>query len=428
MSYNKDLIRFIEDNPTCFHVINGQVNILKQHGFESLSESTDWELKAGGRYYVVRNDSAIIAFVMPKSNLDYISMVASHSDSPCFKIKENPELKAEGTYTRLNCEVYGGPILSSWLDRPLTVAGRLILDGKEGLTSKVVKLKSTSVIIPNLAIHLNRDINKGYEYNPAKDLIPLMGIGDTSSLCVRLCEENDIDIEHVIGQDLYVVNNQGGVVWGEHDELLSSPRLDDVQCAYSSLTALLEAIESDACKDYLMPMHIVFDNEEVGSSTRQGAASTFLADTLERISDSLGLSRTKMSNIISNSLLLSADNAHGLHPNHGDKSDSVNKPILGNGVVLKFAGNQRYTTDGITAACVRKLASMADVSIQVFTNRSDMPGGSTLGNISGNQVPVKTADIGIAQLAMHSSYETCGAEDTEAMIKLLKAHFSNHIR
>lgn len=416
--YDEALLSFIKDHPTNFHVVQGQSELLESAGYEKLCEAGEWQLKSGGKYYVTRNGSALCAFRIPKGDFEGFSICASHSDSPCFKIKENPEIKAEGAYTKLNVELYGSAILAPWFDRPLGIAGRLIVKDGDGFRSVLTDSGEDLVLIPNLAIHMNRDVNKGYEYNVQKDLLPLYGKEDAPELLELLAEKAGIKKEDILGFDLFCYNREAPSVWGAEKEFISSPRLDDVQCAFSSLTGFLEANEGKS-----LPVHIVYDNEEVGSSTRQGAASTFLKDTLIRISEALGLSNSAYCRKIAASFMLSADNAHAVHPNYGEKCDPVNRPVLGGGVVLKFSANQKYTTDGVSAARTRLLAEKAGVPLQVFFNRSDMLGGSTLGNISGNQVPVSTADIGIAQLAMHSPYETCGRGDTEKLVLLTKALF-----
>lgn len=418
-NYDEALLSFIKDHPTNYHVIAGQAKLLENAGYERLCEKNEWQLSAGGKYFVVRNDSSICAFRIPEGDFDGFNICASHSDSPCFKIKENPEMKAEGAYTKLNVELYGGALLAPWFDRPLGVAGRLIVKDGSGFRSVLVNVAEDLLLIPNLAIHMNREANKGYELNVQKDMLPLYGNADAPSLIETVSEKAGVNKEDVLGFDLFCYNRQEPSFWGAGKKFMSSPRLDDVQCAFSSLTAFLESSCGKNC-----PVHIVYDNEEVGSSTRQGAASTFLKDVLTRICESLGFSNSSYCRKIATSFMLSADNAHAVHPNYGEKCDPVNRPVLGGGVVLKFSANQKYTTDGATAAKVRLLAEKAGVPVQVFFNRSDMAGGSTLGNISGNQVPVPTADIGVAQLAMHSPYETCGREDTENMIRLIRELFS----
>lgn len=412
--FDRDTAEFIEKHPTCFHVVEGQAKMLEQAGFHLLKETEDWELKAGGKYYAVRNDSALIAFHIPEETWKGYSITASHCDSPCLKIKENPEMK-DGKYTRLNVEVYGGAILSTWFDKPLSVAGRLCVKEAGHLKTILVDMEEDMLVIPNLAIHMNRQVNDGYKYNPQKDLIPLYGKADEEEFMEKIAKKAGVEKEQILSSDLFVYNRQPFTFWSE---FMSGPRIDDVLCAYASLRGFLEAEPKERTA-----VHVVYDNEEVGSSTKQGAASTFLRDVLTRISDSLHAGNSAYTKDIASSFMLSADNAHGIHPNYPEKCDPVNQPVLGGGVVLKFSANQKYTTDGCTAAQVKMLAEEAAVPLQIFTNRSDIPGGSTLGNISGNQVPVPTADIGAAQLAMHSSWETCGQGDAEQLMRLIKQLF-----
>ena len=419
--YNHELLSFIEQSPTSFHVIENQKNIQLQNGYQQLDESQTWTLSAGGKYFVTRNDSTLAAFRIPESEFHGYMIMASHSDSPALKIKKNPEMKVADEYIKLNTEAYGGLLMGPWLDRPLSVAGRIVLRSENGFFVQLVNIDRDLLVIPSLAIHMNRSANKGYEFNVQKDLLPLYGDADSCSLIELIAKEAGVNADDIIDSDLFLYNREKGCTFGASDEFLLSPRLDDVQCAFSSLQGFLG---SEDIMNTAVPVHIVFDNEEVGSSTRQGAASTFLSDLLTRISESLGETRNTHLAHLSQSFMLSADNAHALHPNHTDKSDPVNKPVLNGGVVLKHSANQKYTTDAVSASIVRLLAEKAEISLQEFHNRSDIPGGSTLGNISCNQVAVCTADVGIAQLAMHSICETCGAKDTEDLIKLATALFS----
>ena len=418
---NAKLLSFIEKSPTSFHVIANQKAILEEHGYCRLDEAKDWALSPGGKYYVTRNDASIAAFRIPKGAYHGFMIMASHSDSPALKIKKNPEMKVAEEYVKLNIEAYGGLLMAQWLDRPLSVAGRIVVRNEDGFSVQLVNIDRDLLVIPGLAIHMNRNANKGYEFNVQKDLLPLYGDVDSITLTALIAKETGVNEEDIIDSDLFLYNRQKGCTFGASNEYLLSPRLDDVQCAFASLEGF---IESEAASGENIPVHIVFDNEEVGSSTRQGAASTFLSDVLTRISESLGESSGEHIKALSQSFMLSADNAHALHPNHTDKSDPVNCPVLNGGVVLKHSANQKYTTDAISASIVRLLAERAGISLQEFHNRSDLPGGSTLGNISCNQVAVCTADVGVAQLAMHSICETCGAKDTTDLIKLANELFS----
>ena len=421
MNYTEGLFRFIEKSPTPFHVIDNMKQELEEQGYKQLLEREEWKLEQGGKYYVIRNGSAMVAFRVPKGAFGGFQIVASHSDAPCLKLKENPELWSEQAYVRLNVEKYGGMICSTWFDHPLSVAGRLLVKSEEGIEVKLVRIDKDLLMLPSLAIHMNRDINTGYDYHAQKDMLPLYGMGtkgEKESFMNRIAREADVKEEDILGSDLYVYNRMPGSVWGSEDEFISIGKLDDLECVYSSMTSFLSAEEHDQ-----IPVHCVYDNEEVGSSTRQGAASTFLADTLERIREAFGGSASDYRRLIAGSMMLSADNAHAVHPNYPEKACPSNRPLVNQGVVIKFSGNQRYTSDGVTAAVFRRICEKAGVPTQVFTNHSDIAGGSTLGNISALQVPVPCVDIGLPQLAMHSSYETAGVKDLGYMITAMKGFY-----
>ena len=422
MSIVSDLIRFLEGSPTCFHAIKNTETELERHGFTRLSENEAWSLTPGGSYYVTRNGSSLIAFTIPAGSWSSMHILASHSDSPCFKIKEHPELEAEGHYIRLNVERYGGMILAPWLDRPLSVAGRVIVkdSGTGAYTMKLVNIDRDLVLIPNLAIHMNPDANKGYTYNPQKDMLPLYGtLSAKDTFMKTIARAAGVEESDILGHDLFLYNREKASIWGADQEFLSCGRLDDLQCAFASLAGFLAGK-----KETYLNLHCVFDNEEVGSGTRQGAASTFLYDTLTRIF--LGLGRSTEDYLISlaDSMMISADNAHAVHPNHPDKADPSNRPYLGEGIVIKYNASQKYCTDGISTAMFRDLCREAGVPVQTFANRSDMAGGSTLGNISNTQVPLNTIDIGLPQLAMHSPYETASVKDTEYLVRAAKEFFA----
>lgn len=419
MSYSEGLMEYINSCPTNYHSVRKQMEVLAAAGYSELKENESWKISMGCKYYVNRNNSAVIAFTIPE-NIDNIrfNIMASHCDSPNFKVKNNPDMKVENHYVKLNVEGYGGAVLHTWVDRPLSVAGRIFVEGEK--ECRLVDITKDVCMIPGLAIHMNREINKGYEWNIQKDMLPLMTINPELSLMDIVAKAAGVDSSKIVSHDLYIYNREEARRWGAEEEFISAPRLDDQACAYSSLKAICEAKNQDA-----VMVHAVFDNEEVGSSTIQGACSTLLKDTLERITECLGIGREGYHKAIADSFMFSADNAHALHPNYPDKCDPTNKPVMGKGVVLKFAGNQKYTTDGASAAKTHEIASKCGVNLQTFHNRSDMAGGSTLGNLSANQVPVLTADIGIAQLSMHSCYETLAAADVDDMVKLAKTMFEN---
>ena len=414
------LLDFIEKSPTAFQAVDEMQKRLTENGFEVLSEKEYWKLVPGGKYLVTRNNSALIAFCIPEKESRVFHIMASHSDSPSFKIKENPEIKVDNSYVKLNVEKYGGMLMAPWFDRPLSVAGRVIIRRNDGLEEKLVDIKRDLVMIPNLAIHMNREANNGVAYNPQKDLQPLFAAGNTDrTLLEIIAEQVGIKKEDIISHDLFLYNRMPGTVWGADREFVSSARLDDLQCAFASMEGLLRAQNYGS-----IAVHCVMDNEEVGSGTKQGAASTFLKDTLLRINMGLGRTYEEYLMTLAGSFMVSADNAHALHPNYTDKTDPTNHPVLNKGIVIKFNENQKYCTDAVSAALFKELCTKAGVPYQTFVNRSDIAGGSTLGNISNTQVPMNTVDIGLPQLAMHSPYETAGVKDTEYLVRAAEELFA----
>lgn len=418
---SQQLLEFIENSPTCFHAVQAMTDILSAEGFTELKENQKWHIGNGGRYFVTRNGSSLIAFTVPVQEMKGMHIIASHSDSPSFKIKENPELESEGHYIRLNVEGYGGMIRAPWFDRPLSVAGRVIVKDKAqgGFRSILVDIGRDLVMIPNLAIHMDRQINDSCKYNIQKDMLPIYGDLSAKGTFMKLIADTaGVPEEEILGHDLFLYNRQKGTVWGASGEFLSCSRLDDLQCAFASLKGFLAGKR----QEYLA-VHCVLDNEEVGSGTKQGAASTFLYDTLTRIHTSLGLSQEDYLIHLADSFMISADNAHAVHPAHTDKADPANRPYINGGIVIKFSASQKYCTDGVSAAIFRDLCQRAGVPVQTFVNRSDMAGGSTLGNISNTQVALNTVDIGLPQLAMHSPYETAGVKDTGYLIRAAEEFF-----
>ena len=410
---NRKLFEYIEASPSPYHAVEHSAELLRQAGFLPLSEGEDWRLAPGQGYYVTRNGSSLIAFRARRAFTGFM-MTAAHSDSPTFKLKENPELTGSGC-RRLAVERYGGMIMSSWMDRPLGIAGRVLLRKSRGVETRLLDLGGHCAVIPNVAIHMNRKVNDGYTWNPAVDLLPLWGSGEEKGFfrptvaMALACREEDI-----LATDLALYNPQEGVEW---NGLLSAPRLDDLQCAFAALTAFLSAEESEA-----LPVYCLFDNEEVGSQTKQGAASTFLKDTLVRLCEALGQG-SEYRRKVASSFLVSCDNAHAVHPNHPELSDPNHGVKLNGGVVIKYNAAQHYTSDGVSAALFQLICEEAGAPYQRFANRADMAGGSTLGNIANTQVSLNTVDIGLAQLAMHSAWETAGAEDTAAMVRALTAFY-----
>lgn len=412
----EECLAFIDKGVSCYHVIEAMEKALEEKGFVRLEEREPWEIVPGGSYYVTRGGSSLIAFRVPKGGWKGFHIMASHSDSPCFKLKTDPEMQAEGSYLKLNTEVYGGMIYSTWFDRCLSVAGRLVCADDAGLKAVNVHIDDDLLVIPSLAIHMNREANKGTEFHPQTDLLPLMGdIRGKGKLKERLAALAGVKEEDILGEDLFLYVREKGKRAGAEGELMVSPRLDDLECVYASLEAILRTEPREYCT-----MCAVFNNEEVGSHTRQGAASTFLKDIMERIGEGLGKTGSEYLRLLADSFMISADNAHALHPNHPEKADPVNRPVLGGGIVIKHHGGQKYTTDAYSEAVMKALCREADVPYQDYHNHSDVPGGSTLGNISAGQVSVPTVDIGLAQLAMHSAVETAGSGDVEYLVRVLE--------
>ena len=405
------LLNFLYASPSVYHAAENIAKELKNAGYTRLSEAEKWELVPGGKYYLTRGGSAVLAFRIPEEKPAGFLMSASHSDRPTFKIKENGELT--GTYTRLATEKYGGMIMSTWLDRPLSIAGRVLVETENGIESKLVNIDRDLLLIPNVAIHMNRQVNDGFKWNPAVDTIPLLGGKNAAGKLNALLEE--MAGGKILGHDLYLYVRQKASVWGMDEEYICAPALDDLECAWSCTQGFLNAGESAS-----IPVLCVFDSEEVGSNSVQGAASMLLQNTLERICAALDL---EMGQMLSQSFMVSADNAHAVHPNHPEYADAANAPVLGGGIVLKYNASQRYTTDGISAAVLRSVCAKADVNVQTYYNRADMPGGSTLGHISLTHVSVPTADIGLAQLAMHSCCETAAVSDALALEKAMAVYY-----
>lgn len=412
------LFRFIKKSPGPFHAVAEVKNTLIENGYTELSECEEWELHAGGEYFVTRNLSSVIAFRIPENGFNSFRMVASHSDSPSFKIKEQAEMSSPN-YVRINTERYGGMLCATWLDRPLSVAGKVMVRDGNTLRSVLYSSEEPLLLIPNVAIHMNRTANTGFEYKANVDTVPLWSGGEGTTLRAKVAASIGVDEKDIISMDLFLVNPADGVRWGANGEFISCPRLDDLECVYGSLQGFLASEENGS-----VPVLAVLDNEEVGSTTKQGADSTFLNDILTRICLSFGISAGRQAAVIANSFLVSADNAHAVHPNHPEYSDPTSKVYMNGGVVIKYNANQKYTTDSVSDAVFTRICADAGVPLQRYTNRADMAGGSTLGNISNTHVSVNTIDIGLAQLAMHSSFETAGSDDITHLINALTAFYS----
>lgn len=421
MKNTRKLIEFIKKSTDAYHTVMTIEEALKANGFVKLSEGGEWNLKSGEGYYVIRNLSSVIAFKIPEREYESFSICASHTDSPSFKLKNIFEMESEGMIT-LSTEGYGGMIMSSWLDRPLSVSGRVVTAKDGVIKTHPVNIDRGLLVIPSLAVHLNRDVNKGYEFNIKRDMCPLAG-ERSGALMDIIARGACVRAEDIKDFDLYLYNRMDGVVIGAENEYFSAPRIDDLQCVYSTLEGFLNSEGSQSA----VPVFAAFDNEEVGSSTKQGALSPFLRDVLERINASLGMEAQKYKRAVSRSFMLSCDNAHAAHPNYADKSDTNNRVYMNKGIVIKYNANQRYTTDAVSGAAVRYICEKAGVPYQIYANRSDIAGGSTLGNLSNEKVAMNTADVGLAQLAMHSAYETAGTRDTSYMIKFAEEFYKSQI-
>lgn len=418
----QEIISLLKNSPSVFHVVKNIADKLLANGFIELDERKPFNIQKGKNYFVKRNNSSIIAFKIP-SNCHDLSFfgTATHNDSPTYKLKPHPFVK-KGNLTLLDVEPYGGMIHSTWLDRPLSIAGRVFLKKGDKIEEKLLDIHRPLLIIPNLAIHMNRTINDGYAYNPAIDLLPLFGEDlkeeetSESFLLQELQESKDAEI---LSHDLYLYNFDEPRTFGIKEEFLSSPRLDDLASAYSSLLGFLGAQNKEK-----ISLFASFDNEEVGSLTRQGANSTFFKDTYRRISKAL---KGSFEQDIANSFLLSIDNAHANHPNHLDKSDQTTNVLLNKGIVIKSNANQSYTTDGFGSSFVKAIAKKGSIPFQEFTNRSDLRGGSTLGNISNSELSTLSCDVGLPQLAMHSANETMGLLDLDYMRQFVSLYFGTKV-
>lgn len=423
LEHVQELFDFIQQSPSCFHVIENVKKQLTEQGFEELCENKNWQIKEGGKYFVTRNLSSVIAFKVPTKDFKSFHIVASHSDSPTFKIKDHPEQMVKSKYVQLNTERYGGMIYSTWFDRPLSIAGRALVKTETGVATKLLNIDRDLLVIPNLAVHMDRTVNDGMKYNPQVNLLPLYGDAASKDTFNKLVAEAcGTAEENIISTDLFLYNRTAPTVWGAHNEYMSCAKLDDLECAFSSLKAFLKGENSQS-----VSVCAIFDNEEVGSSTKQGANSTFMYDILHRINENLGRTEEQYHTAVASSFMLSADNAHALHPNHPAISDPTNPVYLNEGIVIKHNANQKYTTDAVSSAIFQKMCEEKNVPYQHFVNRSDVAGGSTLGNIANTHVSLNTVDIGMAQLAMHSSYETAGVLDLDYMIAGMEAFYNSAV-
>ncbi len=410
----QSLKAFLDSARSMYHAVAYLENVLKEAGFVCLQEGESWNLTAGGKYYLTRGGSSLIAFRVPQAAPKGFLLTASHCDRPGFQVKENGELK--GKYTRLATEKYGGPIIFSWLDRPLSVAGRVIVETEQGVEARLLDIDKDLLLIPNVAIHMNRKVNEGYNFNPAVDTLPLAGT-EQAKLWQQIEQAAG---GKLLGHDLFLYLREKARIWGAEEEFISAQGLDDLLCVWGCTQGFLNASASED-----IPVLCVFDSEEVGSCSCQGAASQLLAGTVSRICKALKLDREVL---LARSFMISADNAHALHPNHPEYADAANAPVMGGGIVLKFNANLRYVTTGVAAAVVRQACKKAEVPVQTYYNRADLPGGSTLGSISLGNVSVPSADIGVPQLAMHSAYETAAVQDSLYLEQAMQAYYSSTLQ
>lgn len=418
----ENIIDFIKNCTDGWHTAAEVVSILADNGFTVLDEGESWDLKPGGKYCVLRNMSSVIAFKLPNSEIESYMIAAAHGESPSFKIKSLPEIP-DPNYVKLNIEGYGSMRLESWLDRPLSVSGRVVVENGNTLETRLVRIERDALIIPSVADHLERSSEGGRKLNIQTDMPPLYAMKSSEAhLMDEIAECVGVSADRIIGHDLMLYNREEGRIWGQNNEFISAPRLDDLQCVYAVLKGFLNCGTGGSAQ-----LLCVFDNEEVGSGTKQGAKSDFLPSVLTRISETFGQSRSDYLRALNSSFMVSADNGHAVHPNRREASDSVNFPVIGGGVVIKYNASQRYTTDAVSEAVLKKICEAADIPYQVYANRSDIAGGSTLGNLAAEKTSINTVDIGLAQLAMHSAFETAGTADTEYLAAAMKQFYNSHI-
>ena len=413
MNNTKAFQKFLDASVSAYHATANMTELLEQAGYTRLYEHDAWDLERGGKYFLVRGGTTLLAFRIPNVEPYGFMMSACHTDRPTFKLKENCELR--GIYTRLATEPYGGMIMSSWMDRPLSIAGRVMVETDNGVEGRLINIDQDLMMMPNVAIHMNRSVNDGYKWNPAVDTVPMLGGSDDADKFWPLVEKTAGG--KILGHDLYLYVRQKSSVWGIDGEFISGQALDDLACAWGTVQGFLNSKDTAS-----VPVFCAFDDEEVGSNSPQGAASTILEFTLERICLALKLDIHTM---LAQSFLVSADNAHAIHPSHPELADKANAPVMGRGVVLKFNAAQRYTTDGVSASVFRRICGKVGVPLQSYTNRPDIRGGSTLGHISLTHVSVPTVDIGLPQVAMHSCYETAAVADLAHLETAMTEYFGS---
>lgn len=419
------LLQFIEASPSPFHTVEASRMILRKSGFIKLLPTEDWKLELGGKYYTSVYGSTLIAFRIGKNPHVGLRVAAAHTDSPCLRIKPAASIIENG-YGKINVETYGGLIMNTWMDRPLSIAGKVAIKGKDAFTPqvKLIDIKRPLLTIPNLAIHMNRKVNEGVELNRQKDMLPLAMMfkkadEDKEFFGTFLAKETGCKREDILSYELTIYPSEHGCVMGCEEEFISSPRLDNLTSVQACLTGIVEGKRKDG-----IDIIALFDNEEVGSRTKQGAGSLVLPQIIERIYDILGYSRREYFAGVAGGFMLSADVAHAMHPNVPEKNDVTNKPVLNGGVTLKIAASQSYAGDAEAVAIVSELCNQQNIPYQHFVNRSDSIGGSTLGSVASSFLPMRTMDIGVPILAMHSARETMGVMDQVAIEDLMRTFFS----
>ena len=427
-SFAREVIEFIDESPSTYHVVKNCSDILDENGFERIMPREKWEIKKGGKYFLKKSSSTIIAFMVGE-DFDVkngFKIFGAHTDSPCFRIKPSPEIVTENV-VRLNTEVYGGPILSTWFDRPLSIAGRVIVKGENSFFPRTVKIKIDEPLltIPNLAIHQNREVNNGVKIDKQNDVLPVISLINKNFeregyLERVILEKTGIKKEDIIDFDLYLYATEKGCLLGANEEFMSSPKIDNLASVYTGLIGLLEAEENQD----RINIFVAFDNEEIGSATKQGADSNYLLNTLERISLALGLSRGDFLQMLESSYILSADAAHAAHPAHLGKTDPTNRGRINEGISIKISAKQKYTSDGYSIAVIKQLIEGTEIQIQPFVNESNELGGSTIGPISSTHLDIDGVDLGVPMFAMHSVRELCGIFDVFYLKELAKEFFS----
>lgn len=413
------LMNFLDKSRSAFNATENLKELLLAESYKELKENAEFKIEKGGKYFITRNRSSILAFnIGTKLDEPSLHLCASHSDCPSFKLKPNALISTEAGI-KLNVEPYGGMLMSTWFDIPLGIAGRVCIKEKDVIKEVLFDSEEMFCLIPSVAPHLTRGTNVTKELNAQVDLLPLVGLDSNFSLEKYLADKIGIKKEDVMSFDLYLYPDLKARNWGNKKELISSHHLDNLECAYISLKAFINNFNEDNINVYAC-----FDNEEVGSLTRQGAFSDFLLNNLIRICKTLDIDYYRL---IANGMMLSIDNAHGLHPNHPELYDVNNHPCLNKGVVIKVNASQSYVSDSLSMALFKKMCDEEKIAYQVFANRSDSKGGSTLGNISNSNISLLSIDLGLASLAMHSTYETCGAEDIDYLYKACRAFYKRHL-